>query len=66
MKFELWKNNRSYFVYMTYSQPDGLHKRVSLFADKNRQEKFYGDKKLSFNVFEYIIVSKYIFDTFLS
>ena len=23
---------------------------------------FYGDKKLSFNLFEYIIVSKYVFD----
>ena len=30
--------------------------------DKRWQEMFYGDKRLSFNLFEYIIVSRYVFD----
>ena len=51
--------------------------RVSLFTGKSRyrylptrtgkrlqQEKFYGDRKISFNVFEYLIVSKYVFGAF--
>ena len=53
--------------------PDFSVQRGSLYlptrTDMSRQErleKFYGDKKLSFNVFEYVIVSKYIFVTFLS